>query len=115
MIKKLMLFLAAFIVMMGCAFADVEVNKADQAALDGVKGIGPKLSQTILDERKKGGDFKHWADFEKRVKGVGAKNSAKLSQAGLLVNGQAKPGAPAAAAQAAKSAAPTPAATPAKK
>jgi competence protein ComEA len=95
MIKKLMMFLAAFIVTIGCAFADVDVNKADQAALDGVKGIGPKLSQTILDERKKGGDFKDWSDFEKRVKGVGAKSSDKLSQAGLVINGQAKPGAPA--------------------
>jgi len=112
MIKKLMLFLAAFIVAMGCAFADVEINNADQAALDGVKGIGPKLSQTILDERKKGGDFKDWADFEKRVKGVGAKSSVKLSHAGLVINGQAKPGSPAAAPAAST---PSAAATPAKK
>lgn len=120
MIKKLMMFLAAFIVAMGCAFADVEVNKADQAALDGVKGIGPKLSQTILDERKKGGDFKDWSDFEKRVKGVGAKSSAKLSEAGLVINGQAKPGAapaaaPAKGASAPAASTPAPAATPVKK
>ena len=96
MFKKLLLAVAALIVTMGFAFAQVDVNKADQSALDGVKGIGPKMSKTILDERKKGGDFKDWADFEKRVKGIGEKNSAKLSQAGLTVNGQAKPGAAAA-------------------
>lgn len=97
MLKKLILVIAAFIATMGFAFAQVDVNKADQAALDGVKGIGPKISKTIIDERKKGGDFKDWADFEKRVKGIGEKNSAKLSQAGLVVNGQSKSNAPAAA------------------
>jgi DNA polymerase III alpha subunit len=97
MLKKLLLAIATFIATMSIAFAQVDVNKADQAALDGVKGIGPKISKTIIDERKKGGDFKDWADFEKRVKGIGEKNAAKLSQAGLVVNGQSMPNAPAAA------------------
>jgi competence protein ComEA len=88
MLKKLLLALAVLIATMGFAFAQVDVNKADQAALDSVKGIGPKTSKTIIDERKKGGDFKDWADFEKRVKGVGEKSAAKLSDAGLTVNGQ---------------------------
>lgn len=99
MFKKLLLAVASLIATMGFAFAQVDVNKADQAALDSVKGIGPKMSKTIIDERKKGGDFKDWADFEKRVKGVGEKNASKLSQAGLTLNGQAKPNAPAAAAK----------------
>jgi competence protein ComEA len=97
--KKILLAIAAFIATMGFAFAQVDVNKADQAALDAIKGIGPKTSKAILDERKKGGNFKDWADFEKRVKGIGDKNSSKLSQAGLTVNGQSKPNAPAAAAK----------------
>lgn len=96
MLKKLLLSVIAFVMTMGMAFAQVDVNKADQAALDGVKGIGPKLSKNIIDERKKNGSFKDWADFEKRVKGIGDKNSDKLSQAGLTVNGQPKPNAPAA-------------------
>jgi competence protein ComEA len=90
--KKFVLACIAFVLTMGLAFAQVEANKADQAALDGVKGIGPTLSKAIIAERTKGGDFKDWADFQKRVKGVGDKNSAKLSQAGLQVNGQSKPG-----------------------
>lgn len=88
MLKKLLLAVATLVVTMGFAFAQVDVNKADQAALDGIKGIGPKMSKTILDERKKGGEFKDWSDFEDRVKGVGEKNAVRLSEAGLTVNGQ---------------------------
>ena len=102
MFKKLLLGVVGLIATMGFAFAQVDVNKADQAALDGIKGIGPATSKTILNERKKGGDFKDWADFEKRVKGIGEKNSAKLSEAGLTVNGKNKPNAPAKAPAAAK-------------
>jgi len=117
MFKKLLLAVVALFMMVGMAFADVDVNTADQAALDGVKGIGPKLSKTIIDERTKNGNFKDWADFQARVKGVGDKNSIKLSQNGLVVNGQAKAGAPAlpaaSASASAKAAAPAAASTPA--
>jgi competence protein ComEA len=99
MFKKLLLAVAAFIAAMGIAFAQVEVNKADQAALDGVKGIGPATSKAIIAERKKG-DFKDWADLEKRVKGIGEKKAAALSKAGLVVNGQALAGAASASASA---------------
>lgn len=97
MIKKLWLAAATLVATMGFAFAQVDVNKADVAALDGVRGIGPAKSKQIIDERNKGGQFKDWADLEARVNGIGAKNSAKLSQAGLQVNGQSKPGAEATA------------------
>jgi competence protein ComEA len=93
MFKKLLLVLATLVATMGFAFADVDVNKADQTALDGVKGIGPAKSKAIIEERTKNGSFKDWADFESRVKGIGDKNSVKLSEAGLTVNGQSKPGA----------------------
>jgi competence protein ComEA len=99
MIKKLMLAVAMFVASTGFAFAQVDVNKADAAALDGVKGVGPSMSKTIIDERTKSGPFKDWADFQKRVKGVGDKRAAKLSQAGLQVNGMAKEGAAAAKAE----------------
>lgn len=92
MLKKLLLGFVALIVTMGFAYASVEVNQADQAALDGIKGIGPTTSKAILDERKKGGNFKDWNDLQKRVKGIGDKSSDKFSQAGLTVNGAAKSG-----------------------
>lgn len=92
MIKKLFLAIAALAASMNIAFAQVDVNKADVAALDSVKGVGPSMSKAIIDERAKG-EFKDWADFQKRVKGVGDKRAAKLSEAGLQVNGKSKDGA----------------------
>jgi competence protein ComEA len=101
MFKKWM-FAAALVAAMGSAFAQVDVNKADQVALDGIKGIGPAMSKRILDERKKGGEFKDWTDLEKRVKGMKDKKAAKLSAAGLQVNGKSLPATPAAAKDAPK-------------
>lgn len=95
MFKKLLLAVATLIATMSFAFAQVDVNKADAAALDSVKGIGPAKSKAIIEERTKGGDFKDWADLEKRVKGIGEKNAVKLSEAGLQVNGKSMEGAPA--------------------
>ena len=46
MIKKLLAGLA-LLASMSMAFAQVEVNKADAAALDGIKGIGPAKSKAI--------------------------------------------------------------------
>ena len=100
MIKKLMLAVATLVASMGFAFAQVDVNKADAAALDSVKGVGPAMSKAIIDERAKGGAFKDWSDFQKRVKGVQQKRAAQLSKAGLQVNGQSMEGAPMAAAKA---------------
>ena len=102
MIKKLMLAVATLVASMGFAFAQVDVNKADAAALDSVKGVGPAMSKAIIDERTKAGPFKDWADFQKRVKGVADKRATQLSKAGLQVNGQAKDGAPMTATAAAK-------------
>jgi competence protein ComEA len=67
------------------ALAAVEVNKADQATLETVKGIGPGLSTKLLDERKKAA-FKDWADLIDRVQGIGPGNAARFSTAGLTVN-----------------------------
>jgi competence protein ComEA len=68
------------------AMAAVDVNKATEAELDSVKGIGPGTSKAILDERRKG-SFKTWDDFIARVKGVGGKRAGNLSEAGLTVGG----------------------------
>ncbi|HEU4457642.1 MAG TPA: helix-hairpin-helix domain-containing protein [Methylibium sp.] len=67
------------------AFAAVDVNKADQAALESVKGIGPGLSAKLLAERKKAA-FKDWPDLIERVGGVGPGNAQRFSTAGLTVN-----------------------------
>jgi competence protein ComEA len=97
MLKKFFLLVAGVFFVTASAWAVVEINTADQAALDGIAGIGPATSKAILEERKKNGHFRDWADLEKRVRGIGEKNSVKLSAAGLVVNGQPRnPGATAA-------------------
>ena len=70
------------------AHAAVDVNKASQAELETIKGIGPSMSGKILDERKKG-TFKDWPDMVGRVQGVGPGNAARFSSDGLTVNGAA--------------------------
>ncbi|MBT9459720.1 MAG: helix-hairpin-helix domain-containing protein [Burkholderiaceae bacterium] len=84
MLKKMLAIVMALFA--AAAFAAVDVNKASQADLETIKGIGPGVSGKILDERKKGA-FKDWADFVERVKGVGDGNAAKFSAEGLTVNG----------------------------
>jgi competence protein ComEA len=65
-----------------------DVNRASQAELESVKGIGPGLSGKILKARE-AGTFKNWADLVERVGGVGAGSAAKLSANGLTVGGAA--------------------------
>ena len=70
------------------AFAGVEVNTATAAELDSVQGIGPDLSTKILKARRNGA-FLDWGDLRARVKGLGARNAARLSAKGLTVDGAA--------------------------
>jgi competence protein ComEA len=86
MLKKILAILAMLYA--AAAFAAVDVNTAKASDLDGLKGIGPVMSQRILDERKKG-KFKSWEDLIERVKGLGDNSAAKLSAEGLTVNGAA--------------------------
>ena len=100
MIKRLLAALLAFLAF--SVFA-ADANNASQADLEAVKGIGPAIATKIIDERKNG-NYKDWPDLVTRVKGIGDKSAAKLSAAGLTVNGAAMSGAPAAPAAPASSA-----------
>jgi len=85
MFKKLLAIVATLSA--AVSFAAVEANKAGAADFDGLKGVGPAMSQRIIDARKQG-DFKSWEDLMARVKGVKAKKAEKLSAEGLTVNGE---------------------------
>jgi competence protein ComEA len=89
MFKKLLFGVLGFLA--AAAFAAVDVNKADQAQLETVKGIGTKLSTKILDERKKG-PYRDWNDLIERVQGVGGPSAVRLSKEGLTVNGESYAG-----------------------
>jgi competence protein ComEA len=70
------------------AFAAIDVNRANQAELETVKGIGPALSTKILEARKTGA-FRDWTDLVERVQGVGPASAVRLSTQGLTVGGAA--------------------------
>ena len=71
----------------GLSLAATEVNQATEAELDSVKGLGPASTARILQAREQS-PFKDWADFLRRVKGFKSSSAARLSEAGLTVNGQ---------------------------
>ncbi|MDO8300503.1 helix-hairpin-helix domain-containing protein [Lacisediminimonas sp.] len=91
MIKQLIQVTVLAISMAGPAYAQVDANRGDQAALDGVKWIGPTISGAILEERKRRGLFKDWPDFERRVKGIDERRALALSEAGLTIDGRGRP------------------------
>ena len=65
----------------------LDINSANEAELDSIKGLGPSATARILQARESG-PFKDWADVMARVKGIKAATAAKLSSAGLTVNQQ---------------------------
>ncbi len=65
----------------------IDINKATEADLDGVRGLGPATTRLILSERDKA-PFKNWQDLLTRVKGIGPTSAARLSAQGLTVHGQ---------------------------
>lgn len=78
-------FIAAMLATLSiAAFAAVDVNKATQAELEALPGVGPALATRVLAERQKS-PFKDWPDLIQRVRGVGEGSAAKLSQGGLTV------------------------------
>ncbi len=68
--KKLLLILAMWLAMVGAALAQININTATKAQLDGLKGIGPAKAQAVIDYRTKNGPFKTVDDLEK-VSGIG--------------------------------------------
>jgi competence protein ComEA len=89
MIRNFLAIVAtAFALAAPLAAQATDVNRASQAELESVKGIGPGLSGKILKAREAGA-FKDWADLVERVGGVGAGSAAKLSANGLTVGGTA--------------------------
>lgn len=79
--KKLALLIA---LCLSCAAWAVDVNRATEAELDGIRGLGPASTARILKARE-AGPFKDWADLMARVKGIKPATAVKLSVGGLTV------------------------------
>ncbi|HEY1608915.1 MAG TPA: helix-hairpin-helix domain-containing protein [Paraburkholderia sp.] len=92
MLKKLlMLFVVLGLTLSAALASAVEVNTADEATLETVKGIGPAHAKAIIDERTKNGPFRSVDDLVDRVKGIGPKSVQNLEAAGLTINGSSAP------------------------
>ncbi len=59
------------------AFAGVDINTADQASLEAVKGLGPAKAAAIIEYRETHGKFKSVDDLA-NVKGIGPKILEKI-------------------------------------
>ncbi len=66
----------------------IDLNKATEVELDALKGVGPVLTKSVMEERKKA-PFKDWEDATSRVKGLGPQKASSLSEQGVRVQGSA--------------------------
>ena len=81
-------FLGAAIALMFChAAIALDINQANEAELDSVKGMGPSLSAKVIKARSQG-PFKDWADLMQRVSGIRKNKAHQFSEHGLTINGQ---------------------------
>ena len=84
--KKLLSIFVSLLLMCTASFA-VDLNKATQAELEALKGIGEVKAKAIIDYRTKNGPFKSADDLDK-VKGVGKGIIAKVG-GDLTIDGKA--------------------------
>ena len=88
MLKKIAGFVWA-LGFVGLSWAQqIDLNKATEIELDGLKGVGPVLTKAVMAERKKA-PFKDWEDVTSRVKGLGPQKASSLSEQGVRVQGSA--------------------------
>jgi competence protein ComEA len=76
--------LAISLLFVSATAAALDVNLANQAQLEAVRGVGPALAEKILEQRQRRA-FADWADFVARVPGVGTRRATQLAAAGLTI------------------------------
>jgi len=81
--------MCGLLVLMCCHTAlALDINQANEAELDSVKGMGPSLSAKVLTARSQG-PFKDWSDLMQRVSGIRQHKAKQFSDQGLTVDNQA--------------------------
>lgn len=68
------------------ARAALDLNSASLAQLEALGGVGTTLAARMVEARANR-PFTDWADAQRRVKGLGPKVAAQLSDQGLTING----------------------------
>ena len=66
----------------------LEINQANEAELDSIKGMGPAMTRKVLAARTER-LFMNWTDLMSRVTGIGKAKAQQFSDQGVLVNGLA--------------------------
>ena len=66
----------------------LEINQANEAELDSIKGLGPAMTRKVLTARADK-PFMNWKDLMSRVAGIGPAKAQQFSDQGVLVNGLA--------------------------
>ncbi|MFH2124406.1 MAG: ComEA family DNA-binding protein [Pseudomonadota bacterium] len=79
MLKKSILFVFALLFFVSAAFAAVNINTADQAALETLPGIGAAKATAIIEYRTAKGNFKTKEQLLE-VKGIGPNIMKKLDK-----------------------------------
>jgi competence protein ComEA len=74
--------------MCGSTALALDINQANEAELDSIKGMGPALSAKVLKARTQG-PFRDWTDLMQRVSGIRQNKAQQFSEQGLTVHGQA--------------------------
>jgi competence protein ComEA len=77
---------AAACTLASAAPSALDLNTASLAQLEALGGVGTALAARMIDERARR-PFADWVDAQKRLKGLGPKLAAQLSEQGLTVNG----------------------------
>ena len=67
------------------AYAAVDVNTSNEAALESITGIGVSKARAIVKEREANGPFKDDDDLAARISGLGPKSIAHLRENGLTI------------------------------
>ncbi|MEI8401825.1 MAG: DUF655 domain-containing protein [Alcaligenaceae bacterium] len=69
----------------GLSVQALDLNTATAEQLKGLRGVGPRTAQIIVQERNRAGPFESLEDLSDRVRGIGAKRLQALQTAGLRV------------------------------
>ena len=79
-------WLVGALVWIHLSVAALEINQANEAELDSIKGMGPAMTRKVLNARAEK-PFKNWKDLMSRVTGIGKNKARQFSEQGVLVNG----------------------------
>ncbi len=71
------------------AAGEIDLNTANLAELQRIRGVGPATAERILEAREEGGPFASLDDVARRVKGVGPATVARWREEGGVTAGSA--------------------------